>query len=56
MTHVVVGSHDEAGVHERHDHVEIPPRMLTETVNELNNALGLAGGNVYPTHYLVTTV
>ena len=56
VAHVVVGSHDEAGVHERHDHVEVAARMLAEAVDELHDALGLARRHVDPAGDLVAFV
>ena len=56
MAHMVVGCHDEASVHKRHDHVEIAPRMLAEPVHELHDALRLACGDINPADNLVALV
>ena len=48
VSHVVVGRHDVARVHEGHDKVEVPAGVLAEAVDELHDALWLAGGDVYP--------
>ena len=56
VSDVVVGRHDEAGVHERDDHVEITARMLAEAVNELHDTLGFARWDVNPADNLVTLV
>ena len=56
VAHVVVGGHDEAGVHERHDHMEVAAGMLAEAVDELHHTLGLAGRDVDPARHLVPVV
>jgi len=53
---VVVGRHDEAGVHERHDHVEVAAGVLAEAVDQLHDALRLAGRDVDPPRHLVSVV
>ncbi len=56
MSDVVVCGHDEARVHERDDHVEVAAGMLAEAVDELDDALGLAGRNVDPARDLIAVV
>ena len=53
MAYVVVGRHDESGVHEPHDHMQIPPGMLAVAVDHLNDALRLCRRNIDPSVDLV---
>ena len=48
VANVVVGRHNEAGVHERHDHVQVAAGMLAEAVHELHDAHWVAGRSVNP--------
>ena len=56
MAYVVVGRHDESGVHEPHDHMQIPPGMLAVAVDHLNDALRLCRRDIDPSIDLVPLV
>ena len=56
MAHMVVRGHDEAGVQEFGNHVEIPPGVLPEAVNQLENAHGPGGRDVDPPLDLIPLV
>ena len=56
MAHMVIGSNDIAGFQIADDHVEIPAGMFTEAVNQLNDALRLAGRHIDPAIYSVAFV
>ena len=56
VAHVVVRRHDETGVQKFGNHMEIPPGVLPEAVNQLDNAQGLGGGNINPPLNLVPLV
>ena len=56
MAYVVVGSHDEAGVHELHDHMQITPGMLAVSVDDLDNPLRLCRRDINPSINLVALV
>ena len=48
VAHVVVGRHNEAGVHERHNHVQVAAGVLAEAVHELHDSHRVAGRGVNP--------
>ena len=49
VAHMVVGSHDVSGFQVFYNHVEIPPGMFAEAVNQLDNSLWLRGRDIDPT-------
>ena len=56
VAHMVVRRHDEPGVQELDDHVEVPAGVLSEAVDQLDDARGLGGGDVDPPLDLVPLV
>ena len=56
MADMVICGNNVAGFHEGSDHVEVASGMLTEAMDQLNDANRLAGRDIDPAVYFVTLV
>ena len=56
MANVIVCGNNETSVHQGNNHMEVTTGVLTETMNELHDAFGLACRNVNPTNHLIASI